>query len=69
MHRASVVEGVGKPGVVMGVDGKTGLCVATGNGMLLLDEVQPAGKKRMSGADFVRGYPVKMGEVLGLSDL
>ena len=69
VHRASVVDGVGKPGAVVGVDGKTGLCVATGQGALLLDEVQPAGKKRMSGADFVRGYPVKTGEVLGSNDL
>jgi len=69
VHRASVVAGSGKPGMVMGVDGKTGLCVATGQGALVLDEVQPAGKKRMSGADFVRGYPVKMGEMLGHVDL
>lgn len=65
VHRAFVVDGVGKPGVVVGVDGKTGLCVATGQGALLLDEVQPAGKKRMSGADFVRGYPVQVGDLLG----
>jgi methionyl-tRNA formyltransferase len=65
VHRASVVEGVAEPGKVLGVDGKTGLLVATDKGTLLLDEIQPAGKKRMSGADFVRGYPIQSGEKLG----
>jgi methionyl-tRNA formyltransferase len=31
------------------------LVVGTGTGALRLDEVQPAGKRRMSGADFARG--------------
>lgn len=65
VHRASVIEGAGEPGKVLDVDGKTGLCVATGKEALLLDEIQPAGKKRMSGADFVRGYSVQLGETLG----
>jgi methionyl-tRNA formyltransferase len=29
--------------------------LGTGAGLLVLDEVQPAGKKPMSGADFLRG--------------
>ncbi|MDP8955423.1 MAG: methionyl-tRNA formyltransferase [Actinomycetota bacterium] len=41
------------------------LVVATGGGVLRLDEVAPEGRKRMSGADFVRGYHPKTGEVLG----
>jgi methionyl-tRNA formyltransferase len=65
VHRASVVDGLGESGKVLGVDGKIGLLVGAGKDVLLLDEIQPAGKKRMSGADFVRGYPVKVGEVLG----
>jgi methionyl-tRNA formyltransferase len=32
--------------------------VVTGEGALCLQQVQPAGKKAMSGADFVRGYRV-----------
>lgn len=66
VHKATVCEGKGDPGQVIGADGKTGLCVATGDGGLLLDDIQPAGKKRMSGADFVRGYPVVAGERLGV---
>ena len=41
-----------------------GPLVACGGGALVLTEVQPAGKPRMAGADFVNGYrPV--GELLG----
>jgi len=31
--------------------------VKTGGGFLVLKEVQPAGKKIMSGEEFLRGYP------------
>lgn len=65
VHRASVVDGTGEPGRVVNVDNKTGVHVGTQEGVLVLDEVQPAGKKRMSGADFVRGYAVTVGEMLG----
>lgn len=41
------------------------LLVATGAGCLSLERVQPAGKRVMSAADFLRGYPVKVGDVLG----
>ena len=64
VHRATVVDGVGDSGEILAVDG-AGVRVGTGGGVLLLDEVQPAGKKRMSGADFGRGYPVLVGERLG----
>ena len=65
MHRAGVVEGTGPPGAVILADGKAGLVVATGEGALALEEVQPAGKGRMSGSELVRGYRVETGEVLG----
>ena len=45
--------------------GKEGLVVAVGSGFLRLEEVQPEGRKRMSGADFVRGYRPQTGERLG----
>ena len=50
---------------MIGADGKRGLVVGTGEGSLALDEVQPAGKRRMSGADFVRGYRIEVGERFG----
>ena len=62
VHRATVDTGMGEVGTVIGADGKRGLIVGTGEGVLALDEVQPAGKKRMSGADFVRGYRIEVGE-------
>ncbi len=65
VHRATVETEMGEAGTVIGADGKRGLVVGTGEGVLVLDEVQPAGKKRMSGADFVRGYRIAVGERLG----
>ncbi len=62
VHRAMVDTGQGEAGTVIGADGKRGLIVGTGEGALVLDEVQPAGKKRMSGTDFVRGYRIEVGE-------
>jgi methionyl-tRNA formyltransferase len=49
-----------EPGDVAGLlirAGRDGLAVATPNGRLVLDEVQPAGGKRMTGADLLRGRP------------
>jgi len=50
------------PGTVVACD--TALVVATGNGLLSLEQIQPAGKKMMQTADFLRGYPVQTGDRL-----
>ena len=66
VHRTRVVPeppSGGEPGEVLGV-GDEGLWVATGDGILELLEVQPEGKRRMSGRDFANGYRVQEGEVL-----
>ena len=43
------------------------LCVGCGGGSVIeLDEVQMEGKRRMSAAEFLRGYQVRSGERLGL---
>ena len=42
-----------------------GVVVATGEGLLLLDEVQPPGKRPMPAADFARGRADFIGTVLG----
>ncbi|MDX2255144.1 MAG: methionyl-tRNA formyltransferase [Pseudanabaenaceae cyanobacterium bins.39] len=42
-----------------------GLVIQAGQGQLLLQEVQPAGKKRQSGWDFVNGARIAIGESLG----
>jgi methionyl-tRNA formyltransferase len=41
-----------------------GFVVQTGKGLLLIKEVQPAGKKLQSGWDFVNGMRIVIGESL-----
>jgi methionyl-tRNA formyltransferase len=38
--------------------------VATGDGFLSLEQIQPAGKRVMSAAEFLRGYQVRAGDML-----
>jgi methionyl-tRNA formyltransferase len=65
VHAARVVPGRGEPGTIVAIDDRTGApVVACGHEALRLDEVQPAGKRRMSGAAFVNGYQ-PLGERLG----
>jgi methionyl-tRNA formyltransferase len=65
VHAARVVPGRGEPGTIVVIDDRTGApVVACGREALRLDEVQPAGKRRMSGAAFVNGYQ-PLGERLG----
>jgi len=56
-----------KPGTVLR-SSEEGIEVAASEGTLLLTEVQPAGKKAMSAADFSRGGAMKLGTVLGRSE-
>jgi len=49
-----------EPGTVL--LGKDSLNVATKDGYVALEEVQPAGKRRMSGVEFARGYRPSDGE-------
>lgn len=51
------------PGEVLFVT-RDSICVQTGKGVLVLKEVQFAGKKRMPVQDFLLGCQVKAGEVL-----
>lgn len=44
---------------------KDALVVATGEGTLLIRELQLEGKKRMTADAFLRGYPVAVGTILG----
>jgi len=53
------------PGTVIGATSDDGLVVATGDGSLVITEVQPAGKRRMSVREFLAGHPVQPGERLG----
>ncbi len=64
---ASVVDEHAKsgvPGTAAQVD-KHSLLIQTGEGLLSVEELQPEGKKRMDIDAFLRGYPVKQGEIFG----
>ena len=63
---ASVVyeEREAVPGEIVEI-GKEGILVKTGEGLLLIRELQLEGKKRMDTAAFLRGYTVDKGWILG----
>jgi methionyl-tRNA formyltransferase len=52
------------PGTVVRSDGNE-LVVATGEGLLKITQLQPAGKRLLSAEEFLRGYPLTAGEALG----
>ncbi len=52
------------PGDVVAVSAE-GVQVATGDGTLLIRELQPAGKRRMAAAEFLAGHRLGAGERLG----
>ena len=64
VFRAPVRDASGTPGTVVAI-APEGPVVACGEQAVALAEVQPAGKRRMAGDAFVRGYRPEVGEVLG----
>lgn len=62
IHRGDVSDEKGAPGEVVSL---TPLTVACGTGSLVVEELQPMGKRRMAGEDFVRGYRLREGNLLG----
>ncbi|MBH8567198.1 methionyl-tRNA formyltransferase [Nostoc sp. CENA67] len=56
----------GSPGEVVSIAKGIGAIVQTGEGLLLLQKVQPAGKRPQSGWDFVNGTRLTVGEVFSL---
>jgi len=57
--RAAEGEGAGEPGTIRTTD--DGLLITTGGRAVLVEEVQPAGKPRMTAVDWVRGRGVRPG--------
>ncbi|WP_413164349.1 methionyl-tRNA formyltransferase [Capilliphycus salinus ALCB114379] len=55
----------GKPGEIVHIVKRFGPVVQTGDGLLLLREVKPAGKRDQSGWDFANGTRLATGEILG----
>jgi len=67
IFRADVVSGqwsVVSPGTVIHVNDK-GITITTGKALLLINELQIEGKRRMTAAEFIRGHKIEKGMVLG----
>lgn len=58
----------GLPGTVTQVT-KDAVHVATGNGVLVLREVQPANRRRMTVSEYLAGHPISVGCILQESSL
>lgn len=54
----------GEPGEILAL-GREGLLVACGQGALRLLEIQREGGRRLAAADFLAGFPLRVGERLG----
>lgn len=67
IHRATLDPAApeGKYGEIVWTNPAAGVAVATGRGGIRLTEVQMSGKNRTTGAEWVRGYRVQVGEKLG----
>ncbi|MGH8001334.1 MAG: methionyl-tRNA formyltransferase [Brasilonema sp.] len=59
---------LGSPGQVVSIVKGMGAIVQTGEGLLLLREVQPPGKRPQSGWDFVNGSRLTVGEIFGSAE-
>lgn len=67
MHRAAIADRdavTAEPGTI--VDLNPAPVIQCGRGRIALLEVQASGRKRMAGADFIRGRRIAVGERLGL---
>jgi methionyl-tRNA formyltransferase len=58
--KAAARQGCARPGAVVAIE-EAAVVVGTGNGQVALQEVQPEGKRRMSGAEFARGHRLRVG--------
>ncbi|MEO1004529.1 MAG: methionyl-tRNA formyltransferase [Cyanobacteria bacterium J06638_38] len=54
----------GNPGEIVKIVKNLGAMVQTGSGLLLLKQVQPAGKRPQSGWDFVNGMRIEVGTLI-----
>ncbi|NLD51804.1 MAG: methionyl-tRNA formyltransferase [Clostridiales bacterium] len=64
--RAAVEPGAESPaGCVVQADGRQGLLVATGDGLLRVVELQAPGGRAMPAGDYLRGHPMAVGSLLG----
>lgn len=64
IFKARIAQGLGEVGQVVALH-EDGLEIACSQGSLVLTEVQLAGKRRIEAGDWLRGYRVTVGEILG----
>jgi len=64
--RTKLIPGkaVGKPSEVIGIKKDEGILVATGDGQILITELQIEGKTRMQASQFLLGHKIPIGERL-----
>ena len=67
VYRITVGTGAGAPGTVLRT-GREGIEVACGSGSILIGELQLEGRKRLPAAEFLAGYRIEPGTVLGNED-
>jgi methionyl-tRNA formyltransferase len=67
VHRASVAPAATGDTAGTLVGEGDGLALATGDGRLVLDEVQLAGRRQLPGVEFLRGHPDLIGTLVGAS--
>ncbi len=53
----------GRPGEILSAD-KKGICIATGDGSILVTEIQMQGSKRMEVASYLNGHEICVGTIL-----
>lgn len=63
-----VTDGEGRPGEILSAD-EDGLTVACCKGALKFMQLQRPGGRMMSVGDFLRGYPLSVGQILDSSDM
>ncbi|MBQ7846625.1 MAG: methionyl-tRNA formyltransferase [Clostridia bacterium] len=62
--RATVAQGSGAAGEIIGADAKAGLTIACGSGAVNITTLQAPGGKPMNAKDYLRGHPMAVGTVL-----
>lgn len=65
LKAAAIDNGIGKPGVVLGIDKKDGILIQTGKGILAVTELQYQQKKALFWVDFINGARDFTGSQLG----
>ena len=67
IYRVRTADGCGEPGSVIR-GGRDGLEVACNGGSVVIEELQLEGKKRLPAGDFLAGYKIAPGTILGKRD-